>query len=460
MDGNGGGSAPSPALEAAQSGPRAASWRIRIAAAMCASFVVAVMASEETVQESARRMGMTVFRVPVRTQQPSATQWPPDAEKASSTATPPLTSTRPPTSDTPKRAQYPNRKGFYPAPPSLQLSRGRTPRTYPEYSGELDQPPSTCVPRAAQLYDDPRFGFVFGAFNHYASPNRGWGAVAAIESLVKIGGWGGRVYLVTTRKPPGTPSCFSQSYIRKLTGNNNVYVTDALPHGSSGGGFAKADMALLVEAIHNADEATGPAPEVLIWHDVDHLWARTGCVEAETMRDPLRFGPNATMFWHPIRYNPTNPNDGRGNHVGTFQAHRKWSRYTLKRWRQEIEKTPNTQDYNPLMRAWVSDPGRIRPGVSPPAWRDNMWDFNKIRCHNHLTYRGRCMANTVRKSQPFIASLCLDTLGGNGADVLDIIYCGTWGVLNPENSKDIVRRWKEISEAWCRRVGNVNGSVV
>eukprot|EP00954_Amorphochlora_amoebiformis_P020556 1340240-Amorphochlora_amoeboformis.AAC.2 len=73
---------------------------------------------------------------------------------------------------------------------SVRKITERTPKAYPEFAAL--KPAEKCVERPSRLYNDAKVGFVIGAFNHYASSNRFFGAVSAIESLVKIGGWGGK----------------------------------------------------------------------------------------------------------------------------------------------------------------------------------------------------------------------------------------------------------------------------
>eukprot|EP00468_Gymnochlora_sp_CCMP2014_P001331 CAMPEP_0167741536 /NCGR_PEP_ID=MMETSP0110_2-20121227/910_1 /TAXON_ID=629695 /ORGANISM="Gymnochlora sp., Strain CCMP2014" /LENGTH=342 /DNA_ID=CAMNT_0007625597 /DNA_START=133 /DNA_END=1158 /DNA_ORIENTATION=+ len=246
------------------------------------------------------------------------------------------------------------------------------PRLYTNYPMWFDVSPRKCVPRPKTLYDRKDIGFAIGAFNHYASSNRYFGAVAAIESLVKIGGWGGKIYLITMERKDGEISCFSESYLRNLTGNPNIYVTDKLSTGSSGGGYAKAQMFNIVNEVHNTRKA-GPPPTYLIWHDADHLWAQAGCVKSSTLTELPKFGPKSTMFWHPVTFRPNHPNDGRDNHVGTFIAHRYWSKFTLKKWGEMIMETPHEPDYNPLHRAWHSHQDKIKPSTSPENLKDHMW---------------------------------------------------------------------------------------
>ncbi|GAB5357692.1 hypothetical protein AAMO2058_000396300 [Amorphochlora amoebiformis] len=345
---------------------------------------------------------------------------------------------------------------------SVRKITERTPKAYPEFAAL--KPAEKCVERPSRLYNDAKVGFVIGAFNHYASSNRFFGAVSAIESLVKIGGWGGKIYLITTSKRNTKDnttevSCFSQSYLRNLTGNPNIYILDTLKKGSSGGGIAKAKMYHIVENFHSNHQASaGPPPDYLIWHDADHLWAKPGCVEQETLKELPKFGPNATIFWYALNFHPETPNRGAGNHVGTFVAHRKWSKFSLDKWAEEILKTPNTQDYNPLHRAWVENQKEFRPSESPDPFKDHMWDHGNVGCHNHMSYFGRCRANGAVKAHRFISSLCLETLGGPETEYLDLVYCGMFGMLREHS-----QRAREKSDVNCKRFcsvhGNVDGSV-
>lgn len=91
-----------------------------------------------------------------------------------------------------------------------------------------------CISDANETYDGGgKLGFVFAAAGTYASANS-YRCIAAIETLVRIGGWRGPTYLLTD----GGEQCFDERLIRDAAGSQNVHVVHnafervaQLPHG-------------------------------------------------------------------------------------------------------------------------------------------------------------------------------------------------------------------------------------
>lgn len=181
------------------------------------------------------------------------------------------------------------------------LSRGRPGAHSFKYRME-------CVsqPAAGERYDaGGRVGFVFSATERYAQ-GMAYRCVAAIESLVRVGGWSGPVYLMASKGE----ACLDEAHLREVTGSPNVYVVHdfyaalrgmpgvfpGLPRAFDCGAAkaVKGAMLDIVGRLHSAAgiggrAAPGAPPDVLIYHDCDKVVAKPGCI-AEMLRAPLAFG--------------------------------------------------------------------------------------------------------------------------------------------------------------------------
>lgn len=272
----------------------------------------------------------------------------------------------------------------------------------------------------------PTVGFVIGCTGKYS---RGWSyrCVAAIESLVLIGGWYGPVYLLSD-----SGTCFDEGRLRALTGSAQIHVvTDVfsrlgaevstllVQHEAGGrGGALKALM-------HEVVPAEG-APEILVWHDADHVFAVPGCV-ARMVRDvPLHFHAGQRLLvgrWvqRCIKCKKNCGYHGGGRcgervHIGTLASHREWSRELMRDWTRRLIAEPTIADYIPL---WEAVKANHTPVAELPAeFKDIFWnarpdnDTRTMRaCINHVS-GGRCAANGklengLHKIRDFFSSLCL-----------------------------------------------------
>ncbi len=178
---------------------------------------------------------------------------------------------------------------------------------------------------------------------------------AAIESLVRYGGWDGDVYMITDRK-----SCFDEDVIIR---NSNIqkekFHLQVVDEDFGGGGFdlvhpkigarknrvrSFAMKARLFEVIKD------PKIQTIAYIDCDILFALEGCA-----KDFITAGPSweerKIKFSHLFE-----GDDGSllGLHAGTMVAHREHSREVLRIWRQEIEKGQSEGDNDAYMAAYFA----------------------------------------------------------------------------------------------------------
>jgi hypothetical protein len=308
-----------------------------------------------------------------------------------------------------------------------------------------------CVPPPKRQYDaDGRVGFVFSATDRYAQ-GMAYRCVAAIESLVRVGGWSGPVYLMANRGH----QCLDAQHLRHVTGSPNVHVVHEfynvlrgmpsvfpdLPRSFYPGSAksVKGAMIDIVGMLHGGGipqplppelsevdrggpstknvTAPGPPPDVLIFHDCDKVVARAGCIE-EMLRVPLPFGPDKRFYVSHMEPRCIRANNGTGPcgdnlHAGVVAVHRTWSLPLARAWAHAQLVNGKRYDRHTLWDTWNSS--RARDGsaerfkmVSLPAiYQDSMWDSSKPpACINHVS-GGRCKAAGQKRARKFMRSLCL-----------------------------------------------------
>lgn len=165
---------------------------------------------------------------------------------------------------------------------------------------------------------------------------------AAIESLVKHGGWAGKVFLLTDKK-----DCFNSDEIIKNSGiiSENLKIIEV--NGSFDGldwGAIVSKMDLRKERKKSLqmktrifDYITDKTIQVLAFVDCDILFGIESC--------PLEFVSNALMWKESdnigLRVTTLGRDQKNGKlqdlHVGTFLAHREHSKDALRMWRERME---------------------------------------------------------------------------------------------------------------------------
>jgi len=314
------------------------------------------------------------------------------------------------------------------APPAVLfgLSKGRPGLTTHKFAQQ-------CIVQPRKRYDGGgQFGFVFSATDRYAA-GMAYRCVAAIESLVKIGGWSGPIYMMVG---PKGRDCLDQAHLRKVTGSDNVHVVhefysvlrgmptvySELPRHFFPGSAksVKGAMIDIVGLLHgegiNGTKASGPPPEVLIFHDCDKVVARTGCIE-EMVRVPLPFGPEKRFYVSHMEPKCIRAKNGTGPcgnnlHAGVVAVHREWSLPIARAWALEQLRHGKRYDRHTLWEAWNnsrSPDGKTEWKMAslPPVYQDSMWNVElPPSCINHVS-GGRCKDAGQKRARTFMRSLCL-----------------------------------------------------
>jgi len=291
-----------------------------------------------------------------------------------------------------------------------------------------------CVrhPARAERFDaGGRVGFVFSATDRYAQ-GMAYRCVAAVESLVRIGGWSGPVYLMASRGR----ECLDEEHLRRVTGSDNVHVVhdfytvlrgmaDIFPNlpRSFYPGSAKSVKGAMVDIVARLHStgidgrvARGAPPDVLIYHDCDKVVAQPACI-AQMLRVPLPFGPDKRFYTSHMEPRCFRANNGTGPcgdnlHAGVVAVHRTWSLPLARAWAHAQLVNGKRYDRHTLWAAWngsrANDGSTKWSMVSlPPVYQDSMWDYElPPSCINHVS-GGRCKAAGQKRARAFMRSLCL-----------------------------------------------------
>jgi len=174
---------------------------------------------------------------------------------------------------------------------------------------------------------------------------------AAIESLVRYGGWDGQVYLITEQE-----QCFDEDEIVKNAGmkaenfhltvlDDNFDVGVDLAHPKVG--FSKNRLKSKSMKMKLFDIVTDPQIDTLAYVDCDVLFAQQGCAKEFV---------TGGVPWEErkIRFSRIELDPGNGRlvniHAGTMVIHREHSKEVLKRWYDYIQlKEANMDRQNYLM---------------------------------------------------------------------------------------------------------------
>ena len=180
---------------------------------------------------------------------------------------------------------------------------------------------------------------------------------AAIESLVRYGGWGGKVFLVTDQG-----NCFDRQKMIKDSGIHPDNLKMVVVEEDFGGGgidiwnskvgFSKNRLRSKSMKTKLFDIIDDPSIQVLAYVDCDILFGQEGC--------PARFVDNGVP-WEDrnIRFSRIgeDPDTGRltNIHTGTIVMHRQYSKETLQRWYDrlasgvdDMDRTAYLMEYNDI----------------------------------------------------------------------------------------------------------------
>eukprot|EP01035_Chromulina_nebulosa_P017334 gene17334-22879_t len=190
---------------------------------------------------------------------------------------------------------------------------------------------------------------------------------AAIESLVKIAGWDGPVYLLTDKT-----KCFDQDSLIKDSGikPSNLRIVETKEDFDSGGldishpsiGARKNRVKSFAMKTRLFEYITDPSIDIIAYADCDIIFGLQGCAKSFISAGPeWGLNENAIKFSHLYR-----DNDNRfiGMHCGSFVAHRKYSKLIMKIWKDEIEKFIDGDDNDAYMTAYYRIQKEINKNIT------------------------------------------------------------------------------------------------
>jgi len=200
---------------------------------------------------------------------------------------------------------------------------------------------SALVQEAKSFHSIPNAGFVFLGLGAQANQMN---CPAAIESLVRYGGWDGHIYLVTDQ-----PRCFDteeiisnskmpdKSKFHLVTVNDN-FATGGIDWEHSNVGFRKSRIMSKSMKGKLFELIPDPNIEVLAYVDCDMIFTQESCPK-QIIDSSYPWKENMLRLSH-IGLNATT-GELSDLHSGSFVAHRNYSSKILKMWN---ERALNTND--------------------------------------------------------------------------------------------------------------------
>lgn len=271
---------------------------------------------------------------------------------------------------------------------------------------------------------------------------------AAIESLVRYGGWDGDVYLVTDRM-----DCFNEKSIVKNAGMNahSFHLKHVNDHFSGGfdwtGKLGSRAMRMKSMSMKNRlFDFVDSSIDTLLFADCDILFAEPQCVKQ--MIDEHSSWENISMRFSHV----THDENGKLQkiHAGMFLAHRQHSEEALRRWGEQFTFGIHEHDRDAFLASyeqkqmeverakghsisssidlenvadWKSNPLDVsdlvhRTGRNVNRPYENFIDetSNRLYCMNHIS-KARCSAMGRSAVQRFVDRFNLRTYEGQ------IPYC-------------------------------------
>lgn len=290
------------------------------------------------------------------------------------------------------------------------------------------------------LYNDNKTAFVFGATGVHATTEL-FKCTSAIESLVKIGGWSGDVYLLID-----DTSCLDPKLMASIP-NSNIHVVPIIDEWSrrrlhdmpnhnrerSGEVFLRRRRLLnnnnaAAQPIEQSSaikthilDYVEPKIELAIWYDCDVIFALPGCVK-KMLQTPLAITKDKP-FAIAEKY-----------HLGTLAAKQNISNAALVQWREKIlttngkSKSKSSAEKEPFLEKQVFRELFLRSGenasvadekafLSPRVYHDvvispmimNSSVVDQTDCVIHLT-SNRCQHIPESKIQALIDGFHLESL--------------------------------------------------
>lgn len=260
--------------------------------------------------------------------------------------------------------------------------------------------------------------------------------VALAETLIRIGGWSGKVYIMTDNDLNST----AKRKVSQISKNIKFVKIPHTRHGvdfrmhsaGGGGGYLKTMMFDLPEI----------SEDVLVWHDCDKMIGVPNCI-ADLWRDvPLHFDSRNQLFVGDSPVSEKCANEGQrpgtqvdgvycpenfhcfkgksnwtsnvtrcgdGIHVGVFAAHRVFSKSLMHVWKNLQQSEPETYDRYTFWDAMKVTKARVTR--MPERWRDSM--YNKatgVQCVNHMSGPRVWDKKNRGFLEPFLQKMCLKSL--------------------------------------------------
>jgi hypothetical protein len=225
--------------------------------------------------------------------------------------------------------------------------------TKPDVTGQL------LIPEATTLTSVDGAAFAFLALGAQAYQMN---CAAAIESLVRFGGWGGDVYLITDRK-----SCFDVDEIVRNAGmdSNKFHLKVIGSEGFSGDidltnpmvGFSASRQKSKSMKTRLFEVITDPHIHTLGYADCDILFAIKNCpVEMLNSGDPwgtvkLKF--SRAQFTDDM-------SELEELHSGALVMHREYSKEALRLWREALDKHESDLDRVPYMNLYKTFQAQLK----------------------------------------------------------------------------------------------------
>lgn len=276
-------------------------------------------------------------------------------------------------------------------------------------SGESNALPP--FPMATKRSSVPGVGYVFLALGAQANQMN---CPAAIESLVKYGGWDGDVYLLTDRN-----DCFDEDTIVRnadmdkakfhMITTKESYSDGGIDIWNSHMGTRKNRIRSFTVKAQIFDYVTDRSIETLAFADCDVLFGKPDCA-TEYVQSAIPFADDEAIKFSRVHVHP-GTKDVFNIHSGSFVAHRTKSAFMLKQWRTELEKFIYEHDRDGLVAAYREGKRQQRPlSEYYPGELSRHYErfFNATEmtlrppaCINHIS-KARCASEGREAVQAFV----------------------------------------------------------
>lgn len=266
-------------------------------------------------------------------------------------------------------------------------------------------------PMASKRSSVPGVGYVFLALGAQANQMN---CPAAIESLVKYGGWGGDVYLLTDRN-----DCFDEDTIVRnadmdkakfhMITTQESYSDGGIDIWNSHMGTRKNRIRSFTVKAQIFDYVTDRSIHTLAFADCDVLFGKPDCA-TEYVQSAIPFAEDEAIKFSRVHVQP-GTKDVYNIHSGSFVAHRTKSAFMLKQWRTELEKFIYEHDRDGLVAAYREGKRQQRPlSEYYPGELSRHYErfFNATEmtlrppaCINHIS-KARCASEGREAVQAFV----------------------------------------------------------